>query len=507
MTTAIIVILYLIVLFGACAWAQQQEKKRIAAGAQGSFLMAGKNLSLIIIVMLCAGGSIGGATTTGIAQLVQTAGVSSIWYGAANVIGLLFLGIVGAKRIRRLGYSTNAEMVADYCGSAARYLMTIGQLIIILGVGCLQYVTGGAMLSTMFPGTISFNAGIAITAMAFAVICILGGLYGTGLANVINVIVIYVSLFVCLFVALAKYGSISEISAQINQLQQATIAGGPWLTLTGGLGLLTCLSYLVSEPGNRITTQSNTMCAHAAKSEKTASWGIIVGALLCLPICIISVIFGLIAKVNFPDIPSAQAMSRVIMSLGPVLSGIGMAGLWAVTVSTGVALLMSAAQLVGFDVLAPLKKNWLSTPKTEALTSRVSLIIMVGVTLFLAYRATSIVGTIITVLCITPAFFWMMLSFLYWPRLIKKSSAIVTQVVAYIFFCAWLFIPNVKAVFPTPIYVEWPICTVVWFLCYFVDKRPIDNVMPKMERLIAANSKGGKEGEGPFGPILSAIIP
>jgi SSS family solute:Na+ symporter len=489
MTTAIIVVLYLVVLFGACAWAQQREKKRVAAGAQGSFLMAGKNLSFILVVMLCAGGSIGGATTTGIAQLVQTAGVSSIWYGAANVIGLLFLGIAGAKRIRRLGYSTNAEMVADYCGPVARYLMTIGQLIIILGVACLQYVSGGAMLSAMFPSTISFNAGIAITAVAFAVICVLGGLYGTGLANVINVIVIYVSLIVCLFVAFAKYGSISEISAQINQLQQATVAGGPWLSLTGGLGLLTCLSYLVSEPGNRITTQANTMCAHAAKDEKTAFWGIIVGALLCVPICVISIIFGLIAKINFPDIPSAQAMSRVVVSLGPVLSGIGMAGLWAVTVSTGVALLMSAAQLVGFDVLAPLKKNWLNTPKTEAFTSRVSLIVMVGVTLFLAYKATSIVGTIITVLCITPAFFWMMLSFLYWPRLIKKSSAVVTQAAAYIFFCAWLFIPDVKAAVPTPIYVEWPLCTVVWFVCCFADKRPIDSVAPKAERLAATNGK------------------
>ncbi len=310
MATAIIVVLYLVVLFGACAWAQKQQARKIANGEKGSFLMAGKNLPLIFVMMLCAGGSIGGATTTGIAQLVQSAGISAIWYGAANVIGLLFLGIVGANRIRRLGYSTNSEMVADYCGSASRYLMTVGQLIIILGVGCLQYVSGGAMLSAMFPGAISYEMGVAITAVAFAVICLLGGLYGTGLANIINVIVIYVSLIVCLLMALAQYGGLSEIMAQIGKLQEPTVNGGSWLSLTGGLGLLTCLSYLVSEPGNRITTQSNTMCAHAADSEKTARWGIIIGALLCMPICVISVIFGLIAKVNFPDVNSAQACPR-----------------------------------------------------------------------------------------------------------------------------------------------------------------------------------------------------
>ncbi len=173
----------------------------------------------------------------------------------------------------------------------------------------------------------------------------------------------------------------------------------------------------------------------------------------------------------------------MIVSLHPVVSGIGMAGLWAVTVSTGVALLMSAAQLVGFDILAPINKKFVDTPEKEAVTSRVSLIVMVAVTLFLAYKATSIVGTIITVLCITPAFFWMMISFLYCPKLIKKSSAFVTQVVAYIFFVLWLFVPSVKQAFPTPIYVEWPLCTVVWFLCYLFDKRKIDPVVPKEQRI------------------------
>jgi SSS family solute:Na+ symporter len=482
MTTAIIVIFYLVILFGACAWAQKRQNEKVAKGEPGSFLMAGKNLPLIFVMMLCAGGSIGGATTTGIAQLVQTAGVSAIWYGAANIAGLLFLGIVGAMRIRRLGYSTNSEMIADYCGSASRHLMTVGQLIIILGVACLQYVSGGAMLSAMFPETISYQWGVVITAVAFAIICLLGGLYGTGLANVVNVVVIYVSLIVCVIVALVKYGGLSDIAARIGSLDQTTTAGGPWLSLTGGLGILTCLSYLVSEPGNRITTQSNTMCAHAAKNEKVARIGIITGALLCLPICIISVIFGLIAKINFPDIISAQAMSAVIISLGPVFSGVDMAGLWAVTVSTGIALLMSAVQLVNFDILAPIQKNLVNTPKSEAFASRITLIVMVAATLFLAFKATGIVATIITVLCITPAFFWMMVSFLYCPKLIKKSSALITQIVAYLFFGLWLFIPAVKVAIPTPIYVEWPLCTVVWILCYLLDKRSIDKVVPKSER-------------------------
>ena len=488
MFVAIVVVVYLVALFGACAVAQRRQDRITAAGGKGSALMAGKNLPLILVIVLTAGGSIGSATTNGLAQLVQTAGVSAFWYSAANIIGLLFLGIVGAKRIRRLGYSTNNEMVADYCGAPSRYLMVVGQLIIMLGVGCLQFVSGGVMLASMFPGTISYQAGIVITAVIFTVICLVGGLYGTSLANLINVIVIYVGMVICCIVAVVNAGGMGEITAGINALTESTTYGGPWLSITGGLGLLTCLSYLVSEPGNRITTQSNTVAASAAKSEKTATWGIVIGALCLIPITAIAVVMGLIAKVQFPDINSAQALATVILSLNPAVAALGMVGLWAVTVSTGIVLVMASVQVFCYDIMAPVNmrraKEGVDAKRQMDIQSKVVTVVLSAVMLFCALKAVSIVGTIITVLCITPAFFWIMVSFLWFPKLIKKRSALITQIVAYIFFFAWLFIPAVKAAFPTPIYVEWPLCTVVWFLCAALDKEPIDKVVPKSERVV-----------------------
>jgi len=491
MFIAICTIVYLVLLFGICAWAQKKQDRIIAAGGKGSILMAGKNLPLILVIMFVAGGSIGSATTTGVAQLTQTAGFSALWYSLANIFGLLFLGIVGAKRMRRLGYSTNAEMVADYCGGTSRYLMVIGQLIIMLGVGCLQFVSGGAMLAAMFPGVISAKLGILITAVVFTVICLVGGLYGTSLANLINVIVIYIGLIVCAIVATAKSGGLGTVLDGMRNLSESTTAGGGWLSLTGGLGLATCLSYMISEPGNRITTQSNTAAAAAANNERTARTGIIIGALLLLPITLVSILMGFIAKLNFPDVPSAQALSVVLLDLHPALAALGMAGLWAVTVSTGIVLLMASVQIFCYDVMAPINlrsrsNDAAANKKRMSIQSKIITVVLAAVMLFCAYRAVGIVATIITVLCITPAFFWIMLSFLYWPKLIKKSSALVTQIVANVFFLLWLFIPGIKAAFPTPIYVEWPLCTVVWFLCAALDKRPIDTVVPKSQRTLSA---------------------
>ncbi len=472
MVSLIIVIVYLALLFGVCGFAQVQQKKKAATGGKTSFLMAGKDLPLLLVIMLMMGNLIGGTNTTGLAQLAMGGGgMTAVTYGLAGVVGILFLGIVGAKRMRKMNYSTTAEMMADFNGPASRYLMVIGQLIICGGVGCLQYVAGGAMLASMFPGKISLNVGILITAVVFVAICLMGGLFGASLSNLINVIVIYVALIACMIAALHNVGGWEGFVESAKAIPDSTTAGGSWLSLTGGLSLATIASYFVSEPGNRISTQSNTQCALAAKDSKTARNGIIIAALCTIPVCFISAIFGIIAKIQFPDVATSQAMSIVITSLNPVLSGIGLAGLWAVNVSSGVALLMACVQLACYDVLAPLRKD--KSKPVSKFQSRIVLFIIGAVTLACAYLATDIVKTLTILLCITPSFFLAMISMMYFPRLLKKHTMVITQVVAYVFFFAWLFIPALKALFPTPIYVEWPLCVVVFFLCYFFDKEPI----------------------------------
>lgn len=421
MITLVIVVVYLALLFGICGWAQVRQKKQAAAGGKVSFLMAGKNLPMLLVVMLMMGNMIGSTNTTGLAQLAMGGGgMTSVMYGLAGVGGVLFLGIVGARRMRRLNYSTTAEMMADYNGPASRYLMVIGQIIIVGGVACLQYVAGGAMLASMFPGRISVNVGIAITAVAFIAVCLLGGLFGASLANLINVIVIYIALIACLIAAISGMGGWEGFVASAGAIPEPTTNGGSWLSLTGGLSLATCLSYFVSEPGNRISTQSNTQCALAAKDAKTARWGIIIAALGTIPVCFISAVIGIIARIQFPEAATAQAMSLVITSLNPVLGGLGLAGLWAVNVSSGVALLMACVQLLCYDVVAPLRRDK-SKPISKN-QSRIVLLILGVVTLLCAYVGTDIVKTLTILLCITPAFFLAMIAMMYFPGLLKKRT-------------------------------------------------------------------------------------
>lgn len=53
-----------------------------------------------------------------------------------------------------------------------------------MAITALQFVGGGAMLSSMFPDYITYNMGVVITALVFFVIAALGGMMGASLSNV-----------------------------------------------------------------------------------------------------------------------------------------------------------------------------------------------------------------------------------------------------------------------------------------------------------------------------------
>ena len=471
LTTSIIIILYLILLFGVSAWAQKRQKKMEAQGGTGSFLMASKSLPTVLVAFMMAGAGIGSINTTGIAEQVQTAGLSGACAGFAGAVALIVLGVFGGKRMRALPYNTMPSMAKAYCGETTRWLLSLGGLVIAMAITALQFVGGGAMLSSMFPDYITYNMGVVITAVVFFVIAALGGMMGASLSNVVNMIVMYIGLTLCLVAALVNLGGWDSLITKVNAIPEPTTSGAPWLSVTGGLGLAT----FASEIPNRFTTQSNTQQIFAAKDGKSARNGLVIGALMMVPITIISTLIGLVARVQFPDLAvKTQAMSMVVLSVNPVFSGLGMAALWAVNVSTGVALLMTCTQLISYDVLHVFNKNREMTEKRQAMQSRFVLVAVMVITLVMAFFMRGIVSTIMTMICITPAFAFIFVPILYCPKTLRKSTGTALLIVSYAFFLLWLLIPPLKALFPNPVYPEWGLAVATFILCMVFDKRRVE---------------------------------
>ena len=477
--TCIIVVLYLIALFSVSAWAQKKQKKAEAAGRSGNFLLASKSLPTALVAFMMAGAGIGSINTTGIAQQVQTAGLSGMCAGFAGAVALIVLAVFGAKRMRALPYNTMPSMAMAYCGWTTRYLLSLGGFVIALAITALQFVGGGAMLASMFPGIIDHKLGMLITAAVFFGIAALGGFLGASLANIVNMFVMYIGLFLVMVAALMakEIGGFGGLVDAVNAIPEPTTSGAPWLSVTGGLGLATFISYFATEIPNRFTTQSNTQQIFAAKDGKAGRNGLIIGALMMVPVTLMSCVIGLIARVRFPELAATgatvQAMPKVVLSVNPFISGIGLAALWAVNVSTGIALLMTCTQLFCGDILAPINNKRSMDERAQAVQGRIALVFISVAALVMAFFLRSIVSTIMTMCAITPAFAFIFVPILYKPSLLKKSTGPALLIVSYAFFVLWLLIPQLKALFPDPVYPEWALAAITFIVCLIADKRSV----------------------------------
>ena len=112
--------------------------------------------------------------------------------------------------------------------------------------------------------------------------------------------------------------------------------------------------------------------------------------------------------------------------------------------------------------------------------------VVIGIfTLILASQASEIVKTMMIGLSLTTAFTLVFLMLMFKPTWCRKGSAFYTTLVGIIGLACWLIFPAVPLFFKTqlpffnhPIYMEWILCTVTFFLVLIFDKRPINSVQP-----------------------------
>lgn len=184
-----ILVAYILVLYGISWYAT----KLIQQGKGGAlqYLLAGRNLPMIVVAAMLAGLAIGGASTVGVAEHAYKAGLSAGWYNAAWGMAGILAGIFAAHYFRRMEVNTIPEMMERMYGKSARMISVVAQLLIMMVITSLQYVAGGAVLTALMPDVFTFQTGMMVTAVLFVGITFIGGYWGAGLTNVVNIIVIY----------------------------------------------------------------------------------------------------------------------------------------------------------------------------------------------------------------------------------------------------------------------------------------------------------------------------
>jgi solute:Na+ symporter, SSS family len=459
----IIVVLYVIALFAISAYAQRQ-----ATQGNESFVLAGRNLGTLLVAVNVAGLAIGGASTIGVAENAFTVGMAASWYNVAWSIGAVCMGIVAAAKYRALNITTIPELFERYYDTRARVIAVIGQIIIQMVITSLQYVAGGAILSSLMPEIFSFQGGMLASAVVFISITLMGGLLSAGLSNILNVVLIYFGIIVGAILVVNKQGGLAHIQASLPP----TI---DWVGPIGGLPVAVIVGWVATMCTQALSVQPTVQIACGAKDEKVARNGFLWGAALIFPIGFFCAAMGLAARVAYPNIKAAMAMPKVIMELHPVLSGITLASLWAADVSTAITLLLGAATLVSQDICKRFIDPNMSDIKQLKIT-RIAVFALGLFTLFLAFNAIGIVKTLLIGLSLTTAYTVIFLFTIFLPGLCRKSSAFYTTLIGIGMLVLWQFVPAIR-IFPHPIYLEWIVCVGTFLTVAIFDRNPVSHIV------------------------------
>ncbi|MCP4568830.1 MAG: sodium:solute symporter family protein [FCB group bacterium] len=460
-----IVCIYIVLLY-IITW----MTRRLSRGGMIAYLLAGRNLPYWVIAPLLTGLAIGGASTIGVAERAYTVGLSAGWYNAAWAAGALLVGLVAARRYRKLEITTLPELFERHYSVSGRVVGVFGQLTLQLVITSLQYVAGGAILASLLPDVFSFQAGMLVTAVVFVGITLIGGFWAAGLTNIINVTFIYAGVLLGAFMAVDKVGGLSKITASLP-------AGHPGFDL-GAIGWGLVIAWFVVMCTTVFSVQSIAQISFAAKDSRAARKGFILASLIILPVGFISAIIGVAAAIMHPGIIATEALPRTVMSLSPWVAGIILAGLWAADVSTASALLIGSATLVVGDII----KRFIApnlNEQQEKVISRIAVLVLSLFTYLLAVSVSGILKTLLIGLTLTTAYTLITLMTIFAPRLCRRSHATWTLLTAMAALVCWLVFPQLPAFFnslglPHPIYFCWIVSLLTFGAVLILDNRKIE---------------------------------
>lgn len=464
----VIVCLYIVLLFGISFWV----KRRADKGAT-EYLFAGRKLTTGLIAVNITGLAVGAASTVGVAENAFKVGMAAGWYNAAWAAGAVVMGLVAAGKLRAMQVSTIPEFFEKYYDTKGRVISAVGLVIIMCVITALQYLAGGAILASLLPEIFSFQGGMMMSAVVFIGITLIGGLWSSGLSNMVSVVLIYLGILYSCVTAVTAAGGMDSIRTKLPD-------GAAMLDTLAGIPMAVIIGWVIVMVTQAITAQGPVQIACGAKNAKTARNGFVLGGALIFPIGFLCALLGIVAKVQFPEITATMALPQVVMSLNPVAAGVTLAAMWAADVSTACTILLGAGTLFSQDIYKRFINPAISDDKFVKV-NRLTIFVVGLITLWFAFNAAGILKTMIAGLSMTTALTCVFLFTVFAPGLCRRSSAFWTTLAGLAGIVVWEFVPALH-VLSHVIYFEWLLCIGVFLLISVLDKDKIKPLEIKEEK-------------------------
>ncbi len=343
MTELIIITLYFLAMLAIGI-----ASRRKARGAD-DFFVAGRRGSSPFITGSLLATIIGGSATIGMAGLGFKQGLTGAWWLLVGSIGLVFLGLFFAQKVRRLALYTLPELIEKQYDR--RMALAASVLIVVAWVGVIaaQIIAAGQILSILGMG--SPTLWMAISTVIFITYTALGGQHAIIRTDALQAVIIFVGISGGLALLLSRLGGWDGLQSSLSPGQFSF----PLSPQFGGINLATLLllvglTYVVGPD-----MYSRLFCA---RDDKTAKASVLWTALLMIPLAFAITIIGMGAAALFPEISAEQAFPMVIKEVfSPLLGGIVLAALLCAVMSSADTTLLSASTILIVDIVGWLRPS------------------------------------------------------------------------------------------------------------------------------------------------------
>ncbi len=304
-----------------------------------------------------------------------------IAYGITGMIPMYFFGPKVRRLGERFGFVTQAEILEDrYNSKSLSVLLALVSIIVFIPYLTLQMKGAGYVLTTISEGVIPEWLGAGIAYLVVLIYVFFSGVMGVGWTNTFQgLFMMGIAWFIGLYLPYQLFGGVGEMFSQIAASDMSAMLTAPGLRSGGEpwdwWGFSSAV--LISAVGFSVWPHFF-MRAFAANSDRTMKLTVVLYPtfqLFLVPILIL----GFTAILAYPGVEPADTILPYVLTqidLPIVIIGLVCAGTLAASMSSGDAILHSAASIGIRDGLAKFLPDHLNTDEKHRYFIRILVILI-----------------------------------------------------------------------------------------------------------------------------------
>lgn len=345
------------------------------------YYLAGRSLGAFVIMATVSASIIGGAALIGRGGIVYNQGVVGILLALPYLIGMYAFSFISG-RIQLIGQKYNITSIPDLMeyrfGSGLKNIVALLIAFTMMATVGSQITATATILKTL--GGFSYEIGAWIAVSVFVTYTLFSGLYGVAYTDVAQFLILIVFVYIVLpVVCILKMGGVMPL---FKALPDSMLRFDVSPQILGWIFTNLLFTLAGAEMWQR---------AFASKTPKDARKGMFLGNSVYGLTIIISVFLALSAIVLLPDLveefgSADAAMPALVIRFLPIgLTGITIAALMAVMMSSADTYLLISVQTVVSDLIKPLFKKEIDDKKLLSLSRVFTVLLGFGALIIALY--------------------------------------------------------------------------------------------------------------------------